>query len=406
MDTVGTSDGMPALLGKTVIAQPVSDLPSSPETGLGATVHGPEESEQADELEEHPQGCSLGATVLPSRKPAHIQALIDAGQLPYTGVPVSTLTEEQKTAKIAATFAFNSESLFTPKNKSHLFQKHPPADLTDPTVAADLAALTSEFEETLNPGSLPTLPPPKPKEAPSFQNAHNLIIDALLADPGATTKALANETGYSRGWISRILQSDSFQAKLAERTAHVIDPLVMQKIEDRMKGMASLALEILEEKLVASENKDLALEVLAATTKGLGLGQQKQGPLVAASFVVHVPAKIANAQDWAAQHSGRVVEQVGEGDGLGATEVPFLEKVGTVPHSIPSSGGFPFPLSPPSASDSNSPGILHCNTTELSDSATAAAAHEELQSSIRLAQVELGAAAMAATAAPDLGWKL
>ena len=46
---------------------------------------------------------------------------------------------------------------------------------------------------------------------------HDQIIDALLMDPRKTQSQLAEEFGYSRSWLNRVMSSDAFQAKLAAR---------------------------------------------------------------------------------------------------------------------------------------------------------------------------------------------
>ena len=204
------------------------------------------------------------------------------------------------------------------------FQPQPKPDLTAPAVVAAVADLNKEFADTLAPDALPSLPPSSCIVPASFINAHSAIIDQLLINPQITTKELARQTGYSRGWLTRILSSDAFQAKLAERTKLFIDPLVMAKIEDRLKGMTSMALEILEEKLEQTGSADLALNVLALTTKSLGYGAKQPLVAVQQSFIVHVPPKVVSSAAWAAQHSGRgiglgtVTETDGGGSGSGA----------------------------------------------------------------------------------------
>ena len=47
--------------------------------------------------------------------------------------------------------------------------------------------------------------------------SHDAMIDLIIASPGIQQNTLAIHFGYTVGWISTIMQSDAFQAKLAAR---------------------------------------------------------------------------------------------------------------------------------------------------------------------------------------------
>ena len=139
-----------------------------------------------------------------------------------------------------------------------------------------------------------------------FLQAHMIIIEQLLMNPGITTTALATATGYSRNWLHKVMSSDAFQAKLAEKQKALIDPIVMATITERIKGLTSRALEVMEERMEGETiSLDTALEVFQTTAKSLGLGAQKAAAPLVQQFVVHVPPRMASATEWAAQHSGK-----------------------------------------------------------------------------------------------------
>jgi hypothetical protein len=229
------------------------------------------------------------------------------------------MTDEElaahKKAKIAE--MFTARTPFE-KQLGNLLKNPGPPDLTDAQVIAAVSDPDSEFAATLDPAAVKftmavTQPQAMERQAPpaNFLDAHKVIIDQLLLNPSITNKALGAATGYSPGWVSRILQSDAFQAKLAEQKNQV-SHLVLHTLEARMKGMAAMAMEVLERKLETTESTDLALEVLASTTKALGMGAKANvAPVVQNSFIVHMPTKIQSASEWAAQQTGT---------GLGATK--------------------------------------------------------------------------------------
>ena len=137
---------------------------------------------------------------------------------------------------------------------------------------------------------------------------HEAMIDVIIANPTLTQGELARTFDRSQAWMSRIMGSDAFQAALAKRREEITDPFLVATIEERMNGLAMQSLDILAEKLEATGNPDLALEALKVTTKALGFGARAPMTNVQNNFVIPLPAKIADAHDWAAQHSGRLIE--------------------------------------------------------------------------------------------------
>lgn len=94
---------------------------------------------------------------------------------------------------------------------------------------------------------------------------HDMIIDAMLRQPRIQQKELAVMFGYSPGWMNRLVNSDSFQARIAERKAQLIDPGIARRLNARVAGVALQAVDVLSRKLDATESADLALEALGIT---------------------------------------------------------------------------------------------------------------------------------------------
>jgi len=99
---------------------------------------------------------------------------------------------------------------------------------------------------------------------------HEAIIDLILAEPTVTNKELAAVFNYSEAWISHIRKSDSFQARIAERKALVIDPRIRQNLEDRLAHVASTSIAKIQEKLEAEDvSASYALDALGVAVTGL-----------------------------------------------------------------------------------------------------------------------------------------
>lgn len=135
---------------------------------------------------------------------------------------------------------------------------------------------------------------------------HDAMIDYIIANPEVKQGHIAKVFGFTEAWISRIFCSDAFQARLAARKDELVNPVLVQGLEDRFKGLAMQSMEILEAKLEATKSPDLAIKALELSTKALGYGARKENVNVQNNFVVHVPNKIEDAQQWAAAHRPQV----------------------------------------------------------------------------------------------------
>lgn len=106
---------------------------------------------------------------------------------------------------------------------------------------------------------------------------HDAMIDVILQEPTVTSKELSELFGYSPGWVSRILASDAFQARLAERKSALIDPVIAQSVNTRMKAVVIQATGIMQDKLDAEASASYAMEALGLASKALGLGGKARG---------------------------------------------------------------------------------------------------------------------------------
>lgn len=131
---------------------------------------------------------------------------------------------------------------------------------------------------------------------------HDAMIDKILEDGAVSQNTLAAYFGYSVPWISRVMCSDAFQARLAERKTELIDPTLALSLEERMRGVVTKSLDVIHEKLIATNSADLALKALDVTARAMGLGARATGPMVQNNFIVQVPAKAASVEEWAAAH--------------------------------------------------------------------------------------------------------
>jgi len=131
--------------------------------------------------------------------------------------------------------------------------------------------------------------------------SHDAMIDIIIAKPSVSGIMLAKHFGYSQGWVSRILCSDAFQARLAERRSEIVDPTLVATFEERLKTMALQSMEIISEKL---EKRDgitglgdvtTAFKALELGTKCLGYGARQTNVAIQNNFTVRNAAKASDA---------------------------------------------------------------------------------------------------------------
>jgi hypothetical protein len=138
--------------------------------------------------------------------------------------------------------------------------------------------------------------------------SHDAVADLIIGNPGMTIKEIAQVIGYTQSWISRVISSDAFQQRLAQRKLEIVDPRLMASVEDRLRGLATLSVDVIEQKLEATGSPDLAIKALEISSKALGFGARQPAPTsqVQNNFVVQLPAKAPTTEDWLAQQAKKV----------------------------------------------------------------------------------------------------
>jgi hypothetical protein len=104
---------------------------------------------------------------------------------------------------------------------------------------------------------------------------HEALIDMIVGNPAVSQGELAAHFGYTEGWISQVIASDAFQARLAARRADVVDPLLLRSVKEKLEGLAHRSLDVLQQKLEAPMVADATvLKAVELSTKALGYGAQ------------------------------------------------------------------------------------------------------------------------------------
>lgn len=126
---------------------------------------------------------------------------------------------------------------------------------------------------------------------------HDAIVDYIISNPGHTYKQIAAEFGFSPEGIGIIVRSDGFQARFHARKVEMVDPVVLQRVTERLDGLAHASIDILQRKLAVSEDANFALKVLETASRAGGYGASAPASLQA-SFVVHLPGPASSTAEW------------------------------------------------------------------------------------------------------------
>lgn len=141
-------------------------------------------------------------------------------------------------------------------------------------------------------------------EIAKVRYTHDAIIDEIIAFPAISQGELARKFGFTQSWMSIIINSDSFQYRLAERKTELVDPKIRASVEARLEQLAKGALDRLLERLDTNQpfsNSDL----LAAAKLGTGDRNQTRAlpPQTVNNYVVHLPPPAADKKSWLATSS-------------------------------------------------------------------------------------------------------
>lgn len=102
---------------------------------------------------------------------------------------------------------------------------------------------------------------------------HEHMLNWMIANPTANRTEMAAQFGVTRAWLSTVIHSDVFQAKLTLKQGRV-ENAVVAGIEDKLLGAAHMAAERMMELIpLESELKNVSGSMDTAL-KNLGYGQR------------------------------------------------------------------------------------------------------------------------------------
>lgn len=163
--------------------------------------------------------------------------------------------------------------------------------------------------QTAAPALLPTAPKPWQErfegKLKKVSYTHDAMIDLIIQEPMISQGEIAAYFGYSQAWVSQVINSDAFQARLAARKGDLTDPLIVKSIEERVSAAAQRSLDkVLESLDTASPEYALKVAQTMLSAKGFGPGGAKQAGSNNVAVIVNIPQKAPDADTWASRYAG------------------------------------------------------------------------------------------------------
>jgi hypothetical protein len=117
------------------------------------------------------------------------------------------------------------------------------------------------------------------------------MVDLIIANPAISQQELARHFGYTPGWISQVIASDSFQTRLAERSAQLVDPLIQNSVKVKFDALVLRSMELLQEKLNRQAHEvpdNLVLRTLEVASRAAGYGAKTEVAATQVNVDVHL----------------------------------------------------------------------------------------------------------------------
>ena len=131
---------------------------------------------------------------------------------------------------------------------------------------------------------------------------HQAVIDEILANPLIERKELADKFGVSENWMKKVINSDAFQTVLDKRREQIVNPIISQTVQERLRGVTNSAIDPLQTRLDAGHvNNEEVIEIAKMGLETQGLLGNAKAVASNSQFVIMMPPPQATTEDWVEQ---------------------------------------------------------------------------------------------------------
>jgi len=131
---------------------------------------------------------------------------------------------------------------------------------------------------------------------------HKAMMDLILANPTMPMEDLAEHFGVSKAWAKKVTMSDAFQGLLDKRREEIINPIIAESVTEKIRGLTTNTLDVLNSRVESGVVKTTELiEIARIGMTSMGLLDMSEKTVNNNQFVVAMPNKVADADEWAKQ---------------------------------------------------------------------------------------------------------
>lgn len=152
-------------------------------------------------------------------------------------------------------------------------------------------------------------------EIASVSHTHEAIANWLIANPHRSLRECADAFGYTQSWISVIIHSDAFRARLREKQGGEFDRLSAD-ILTKLRAAADVGIEKLQAHLEKCEEPAFILDATDKVLHRLGYAPKQGTAAGSGGTTVNV---FTVPQDVLRQHRERIIEGERVQDALGSS---------------------------------------------------------------------------------------
>lgn len=131
---------------------------------------------------------------------------------------------------------------------------------------------------------------------------HKAMMDLILANPTMPMEDLAEHFGVTKAWAKKVTMSDAFQGLLDKRREEIINPIISESVTEKIRGLTTNTLDTLNARVESGVVKTTELiEIARIGMTSMGLLDMSDKVTNNNQFVVAMPNKVADADEWAKQ---------------------------------------------------------------------------------------------------------
>lgn len=131
---------------------------------------------------------------------------------------------------------------------------------------------------------------------------HKAMMDLILANPTMPMDQLAEHFGVTKAWAKKVTMSDAFQGLLDKRREEIINPIIAESVTEKIRGLTTNTLDVLNSRVESGVVKTTELiEIARIGMTSMGLLDMSDKVTNNNQFVVAMPSKVADADEWAKQ---------------------------------------------------------------------------------------------------------